>query len=173
MKSVFWATGVIAIVGLGLLLADTKVDYDHKADFASYKTYSWLKVDAGNSLWADRIQSAVDRQLSSKGLTKTASGGDLAVAALGRTRQEQNYTTFYDGLGGGWFWRGFGGTSTTTVNDIPIGDLTVDMFDGHTKRLVWRGMAEKTLSDKPEKNTKKLDDAVADMFRKFPPKGES
>jgi Protein of unknown function (DUF3300) len=30
-------------------------DYDHSANFSQYKTYSWIKVQAGDSLWADRI----------------------------------------------------------------------------------------------------------------------
>jgi hypothetical protein len=79
-------------------------------------------------------------------------------------------------MGGGWGWRGFGGMgmgeSTTTVDDTPVGSLNVDLFDSRTKKLIWRGTASQTLSDKPEKNTEKLDKAVAEMFRKFPPKGE-
>jgi hypothetical protein len=90
-----------------------------------------------------------------------------------RTRNEQSCTTFYNGLGGGWAWRGFNNsTSTTTVQETPVGTLTVDMFDAKSKQLVWRSIATETLSDKPEKNTKKRDDDFADMFKKFPPKGE-
>jgi len=44
------------------------------------------------------------------------------------------------------------------------------MFDGKTKKLVWRAEAEKVLSGDPEKNEKKLHDVVEDMFKKFPPK---
>ncbi|MDQ1472585.1 MAG: hypothetical protein QOJ99_4065 [Bryobacterales bacterium] len=177
MKSLFYVTGVVALVGVSLLMASVKTDYDHSADFKSYKTYSWIKVDAGNPLWIDRIQQAVDQQMSTKGLTKQDSGADLGVAALGRTKKEQTYNTFYDGIGGGWGWRGFGnmgmGTATTTVSEQPVGTLTVDMFDAKSKKLVWRGIATETLSDKPEKNEKKLQKEVADMFKKFPPKGES
>ena len=54
-----------------------------------------------------------------------------------------------------------------------IGNLTVDIFDGNTKQLVWRGQASAVLSSKPEKNDKKLDHAVADMFKKFPPPPKS
>ena len=48
--------------------ASVSTDYDHKADFGRYHTYSWLGVKAGNSLWQDRITSAVDAQLAAKGL---------------------------------------------------------------------------------------------------------
>jgi hypothetical protein len=174
MKTTLSITGALALIG-SLLSADVKTDYDHAADFKSFKTYSWIKVDAGNPLWIDRIRQEVDQQLTSKGLIKEDSESDIAVAALGRTRQEQSYTTFYDGIGGGWGWRGFGnmGTATTTVSESPVGTLTVDMFDVKSKKLVWRGIATESVSDKPEKNEKKLHDAVADLFKKFPPKGES
>ena len=175
MKTFLFTVGAISLVSFGLLMADVKTDYDHSADFAAYKTYSWLKVDASNSLWTDRIKQAVDQQLSAKGLTMQPSGGAIAVTAMGRTKEEQSYNTFYDGLGGGWGWRGFGGigTTQTTVQETPVGTLTVDMFDARTKKLIWRGTSTKTLSENPEKNTKKLDTAVADLFKKFPPKGES
>lgn len=175
MKTLFFVFGIVALSGIGLLIAETKTDYDHSADFKAYKSYSWINADGGNSLWSDRIRRAVDQQLASKGLTRQDSGADVAVAAIGRTRREQTYTTFYNGIGGGWFWRGFNmpQTATTTVQETPVGTLTVDMFDGRSKKLVWRGIAIKTLSGKPEKNTKKLEDAVEDLFKKFPPKGES
>jgi len=45
----------------------------------------------------------------------------------------------------------------------------VDMFDAKTKNLVFRGTAEDEISDKPEKNVKKLEKASAKMFKNFPP----
>jgi len=48
----------------------------------------------------------------------------------------------------------------------------VDIFDGRTKKLIWRGTAEKVLSGKPEKNEKKLQDTVDDMFKKFSPRSK-
>ena len=174
MKQLLYCTGAFAVIGLGVLLADTKVDYDHAANFGQFKTYSWLQVKAGDSLWVDRIRQAVDRELAAKGWTLQQSGGDVSVAAMGRTREEQTYNTFYEGMGGGWGWRGFGRDTmaTTTVQETPIGTLTVDMFDSGSKKLIWRGISTKTLSEKPDKNEKKLNDSVNDLFKKFPPKGE-
>jgi len=147
-------------------------DYDHKVDFSHYHTYSWLGVKAGNSLWQDRIIAAVDGQLASKGWTKTASGGDADVSAFGRTTEQDTMQTFYDGFPG-WGWHGWGGgTATTQVIPERVGNLTVDLFDGGTKHLIWRGQASDILSSKPEKNNKKLENAVEDMFNKFPPKGK-
>jgi hypothetical protein len=161
---------LIALGAAGILLAaHVTTDYDKKADFSRYRTYSWLRVQAGE-LWQDRIQRSVDAQLSEKGWNRVASGGDVSVAAFGSRQNQQQMNTFYDNLGGGWYWGGFGGTATTTVENIPVGTLVVDMFDSQSKRLIWRGRAEETLSDKPEKNEKKLTDSVEDMFKHFPPK---
>jgi hypothetical protein len=166
----------VFITGAALLFAaDVKTDYSHSVDFGNYHTYSWLKVDAGNSLWQDRIQRDVDNELSAKGWMQVPSGGDAAVSAFGSTHNQQTLQTFYDGFGGGWRWRGFGGPdlATTTVENTPVGTLVVDIFDARTKQLIWRGSAEKTLSGKPEKNDKKLEDSVQSMFKHFPPAPKS
>ena len=150
--------------------ATVKTDYRHSADFSRYKTYSWIKVSVEDPLWEDRVMRAVDSQLTAKGWMKVPANGDAAVAAYGSTRTTKTLNTWYTGFGGGWFWNGFDdGLATTTVDETPIGTLMVDIFDDSTKKLIWRGMATDTLSGKPDKDEKKLEKAVAEMFRKFPP----
>ena len=151
--------------------ASVSTDYDHKADFGRYHTYSWLGVKAGNSIWQDRITQAVDAQLAAKGWTKVASGGDAVVSAFGKTTEQDTMQTYYDGFPG-WGWRGWGGgmgMSTTDVIPEKVGNLTVDIFDGNGKQLIWRGTVSEVLSSKPDKNDKKLEKSVEDMFKKFPP----
>jgi hypothetical protein len=46
----------------------------------------------------------------------------------------------------------------------------VDIFDTQSKKLIWRGQVTKTLSGNPEKNAKKLQGDINDLFKKFPPK---
>ena len=170
MRQQATAMTLAALGALGvsvLFAASIKTDYDHAADFGRYHTYSWIKVDAGDSLWAERITRDVDEQLAAKGLTKVASGGDLGVSAFGATHNQQSIDTFYDGFGG-WRWRGFGEATTEVIN-TPVGTLVVDLFDGQSKHQVWRGNSSETLSEHPEKNDKKLEHDVADMFKKFPP----
>jgi hypothetical protein len=61
-----------------------------------------------------------------------------------------------------------------TVNQYVtnVGTLVVDIDDGKTKQLLWRGAAKGTLSDKPEKNSQKIDKAVTKMFKQYPPSGK-
>lgn len=161
----------IAAISACVVWASVSTDYDHKADFSKYHTYYWIGVKAGNSLWQDRIMSAVNAQLTAKGWTLSQGSGDAGVSAFGHVNEQDNLQTFYDGFPG-WGWRGFGGMGTATTEVVPekVGNLTVDIFDGNTKQLIWRGQSTETLSAKPEKNDKKLDNAVSDMFKKFPPK---
>jgi hypothetical protein len=163
------------VTGAALLFAaDVKTDYSHSVDFGNFHTYSWLKVDAGNPLWVNRIKRDVNQELMAKGWMEVPAGGDAAISAFGATHNQQSLQTFYDGFGGGWRWGGFGpDIATTTTIDTPVGTLVVDIFDAHSKQLIWRGTSEKTLSDKPEKNEKKLEDQVSDMFKHFPPPAKS
>jgi len=61
------------------------------------------------------------------------------------------------------------GTATTTTSEFLVGTLVVDIYDAKTKALMFRGTATDELSDKPEKNQKKLQKASDKMFKDFPP----
>lgn len=143
----------------------TTVDYDHSANFGSYHTYSWGQVKTVDSLWADRIKNSVDQQLQAKGWTKVADGGDVAVAALGQVRNQQEEQTFYSG--GGWLWGP--GIATTSTYNTRQGTLVIAMFDTKTKKLIWRGVSDGDLSGKPEKNIDKVNKSIAKFFKAFPP----
>lgn len=149
------------------------VDRDPAANFSAYKTYYWaLKPQGGSPLVDQRIVDNVDAQLRAKGWT-LGEQGDVAVAAHVSTSQKQTLDTFYTGTPmGGWGWRGWGGmgrgTATTSVHNYEVGTLIVDMFDGKTQKAIWRGTATETLSSKPDKVDKAVDQAVTRMFAKFP-----
>ena len=170
---------IFRIIGSALLLAagsfaqDVKTDYDRAADFNQYKTYSWENVHTQNPLWVDRIKAAVNSALAAKGWTQVESGGNVSIMAMEMTSSHQTLNTYYDSFGGGWGWRGgFGGgfgDATTTEETYKVGTLVVDLFDSSTKKLIWRGSASDTLSDKSDKNIKNLDKGVNKMFDHFPP----
>jgi hypothetical protein len=170
---------VLALVGVIFLFAgalpaqEVKTDYDRSANFAQYKTYSWEHVKTKDPLDVDRIKSAVNAALAAKGLTQVDSGGDVSVIAIEMTQNQQTLNTFYDGFGGGWGWRRFGGgglgEATTTTETYKVGTLVVDLYDAKTKTLIWRGSASDTLSNNSDKNIKNLDKGVEKMFKKFPP----
>ena len=179
-KQFLFSTVVASALFTAPLMAQKiTTDYDHSANFSVFHTYSFNKLQASDPLVEGRLRDALTRDLTAKGLQRVETGGDLSISAVGSRGTQQEYTSFYDGLGGGGFgWRrgwgagGFGET-TTSVEQIPVGSLVVDMYDGNSKHLVWRGMASDTLSNNPDKNTKKLDKAVDKMLAKLPVSGNA
>src|ERR1700716_1413651 len=168
------ACTVLFLVALGTAFSQqVKSDFDHQANFSQYKTYSWQEIKPANSLWDARIKNAVDAQLAAKGWTQVDSGGDVAIVAIKTTETQRALNTFYDGFGGGWGWRRFGGggfgEATTTTDTYKVGTVVVDLFDTKTKQLIWRGNSSDTLSNNSDKNIKNLDKGVEKMFKKFPP----
>jgi hypothetical protein len=178
MKTVRRISILIALF-FGMLLPafaqHVQTDFDHQANFSRLKTYSWQTVKTNDPLWDSRIKNDVDAQLAAKGWTQVPEGGDVAIVAMATTRTQRSLQTFYDGFGGGWRWRGFGGTgvSTTTEQDYKEGTLVVDLYEAKSKQLVWRGVAQDTLSDKAASNEKKLNKGVAKMFKHFPPESSN
>ncbi len=119
----------------------------------------------------DEITSA----LTEKGWKSVDANPDALVLLHGATEKQKSLNTFYSGGGyGGYGYRGWGGmggmgTATTTTSEYIVGTLVVDIFDAKTKGLMFRGSATDELSDKPEKNAKKLQKASDKMFKDFPP----
>jgi hypothetical protein len=171
-KMAFVLTGIMLLLAGIASAQQVKTDYDRSANFAQYKTYSWEHVKTQDALNVDRIKSAVNTALAAKGLTQVDSGGEISIVAVEMTQSQQTLNTFYNGFGGGWGWRRFGGglgEATTTTETYKVGTLVVDLFDSSSKKLLWRGSSSDTLSNNSDKNIKNLDKGVEKMFKKFPP----
>jgi hypothetical protein len=149
------------------------VDWDKTATFTGFKTYTWAPgTPVKNPLMDQRIHDGIDQHLASKGLQKVESSADpdLVVIYHGAVEQQTQINTTSTGGGWGPYWGGGGmQMATTNVEQIPVGELVVDIGDVKTKKLLWRGTATDTVSSKPEKNTQKIDKALDKMFDKFPP----
>jgi hypothetical protein len=148
----------------------TNVDWDHNiTDFSKYRTYAWVKPSrtTSNPLMDQRIVAAVDAQLAAKGMREAQADADVLVTYNAGLRQERS--AIASGMGG---WRRGGGMGRIDPVTENVGTLVVDVSDGKSKNLIWRGMATDTLSDQSEKNTKKIEKAVDKMFKKYPPKAK-
>jgi hypothetical protein len=166
---------------------DVRYDFDKEKDFSKYKTYKWVQIkdaDQPDQLTANRITSAVDAELATKGMTKTENDtADLYIGYQTALRSEKEFTSYNTGwgYGPGWGrgWYGYGGMATTTTygstSTVYIGQLDLSMYDSATKQLVWRGVASKTLDPKakPEKKDKNVIKAVQKLLKNFPPKPKS
>ena len=158
---------------------DVKTDFDKDADFSRIKTFT-LKIGTSwnNQISEKRISEEIAQTLTEKGWKRVGENPDALVLLHGATEKQKSLNTFYSGMGGygGWGYRGMGGmgmgTSTTTSSEYLVGTLVVDIFDAKSKSLLFRGTASDELSDKPEKNVKKVEKASKKMFKKFPPGSE-
>jgi hypothetical protein len=186
MKGLFGFVSAFVLMGTVTFAQDVSYNFDQQADFSKYKTYKWVQVKGGeqlDQLVSQQITEALDRQLATKGLTKTDSDtADLYVAYQVAVSQEKQMTTFDSGYGMGPGWGGHwyggyygGGTTTSTTSTIHIGSLAFDMYDPARKQLVWRGVASKQLDPKakPEKRQKNLDKGMAKLLKNYPPKRSS
>jgi hypothetical protein len=147
-------------------------DYDRSFDFSQIHTFAvQLGTEWKNPLQQDRAKADIIEQLTSKGWTQATdpATADVVVAIHGAVQQQKSLDTYYSG--GGWGWGG--GMSQTNVNVVNVGTMVVDVLNTHTKKLIFRGTATDQLSNKPEKNTEKLDKAVEKIFKDFPPKPKS
>jgi hypothetical protein len=156
---------------------DVKTDFDKDANFGAIKTFD-VKVGTSwnNPISEKRVTDEITETLTAKGWTKAEQNPDALVVLHGATEKQKSLNTFYSGMGGygGYGWRGWGGgmgmgTATTTASEYLVGTLVVDIFDAKTKQLMFRGTASDEISDKPEKNVKKLDKASNKIFKDFPP----
>ena len=149
---------------------DVAVDYDKAANFAAIKTFAVkLGTSWGNPLSEKRVTDEITSALKAKGWAEAPeAAADALVVLHGATSTKKNLNTFYSGGWGGYRWGGMG-TTTTSVSEYTVGTLVTDIFDAKTKQLMWRGTAQDELSEKPEKNQKKLAKASDKLFKDFPP----
>jgi Domain of unknown function (DUF4136) len=166
---------ILVVAAIACSTLQTSYDYDKSVNFSQYKTWS-LKDDGSikNPLLFKRFEAAVTDEMTKKGLTRSDSNPDLWVAAHTRLSKETRVNTYDTGWGYGYGWRGGyagGGMTTSTVQDIPVGTLIVDLADAHRKELVWRGQATDTLNpnSSPEEKEANLRAAIAKMFENYPP----
>lgn len=171
MKKYLFACGMVMALLVPFAHAQkVTVDWDHNAqNFSSFKTYAWTKPvrSTTNPLMDERIVAAINSQMAAKGLRQVQSNPDVFLTYSAGVRPEKSATV----MGTGRFRMG-GGMGTINQNISNTGTLVVDMSDAGTRKLVWRGAASDTLSDKPDKNSKKIEKAVEKMFKKYPPKSK-
>lgn len=148
----------------------TSVDYDKSADFSKYKTYAWAEGRSVQDPFNhQRIVDSIDAQLAAKGWRRVerSQGPDAIVLYRAGATEQKQARVWGTGYGPGW--RFGGGSAQVDLNTIQVGQLVVDIIDAETQKLVWRGRASDTVSDRPEKNEKKINKAAEKLFKKFPP----
>ena len=142
------------------------VNYNRSQSFSQYHTYAWAPDNANriqNSILAQQAKSDIDNAMQGKGLQQVpeSQNPDLILTASGGMKQQTSYQA--------WGMRGIGGgMGRITPQQNVIGTMIVDLYDAKSKSLVWRGIAQNTLSNNGDKNSKTVSKAVQKMFKQWP-----
>lgn len=162
-------------------------DYDPEWQLKPSATYAWLPpqkklvVDPAvdNDLFAKRMRRAVDEQLKAKGLAPTdVESADLLVTYHVTQESKIDVDTFrssygyYPCWGGCWGpgWGGPGWGSDVYVREYTAGTLMVDVVDGKSRELRWRGVSERRVPNfkTPQEREAFIRETVTAIFQKFP-----
>ena len=184
MKSVITKTGAlfIAIFILSSVVQAQKTSaaFDEKVDFSNYKTFAFDKDGARNPYVNALIVEAIERELTSRGLTRVNTDPDVKVSYLAATvpnLQVQN-VPFYHVVNPAY--SGMVGSATMNMWDVTTGTLVIDLWDRKTDRVVFRGTITDVLQRAPSADlkadakivTKPINKGVAKIFKKYPVKGK-
>jgi hypothetical protein len=176
-------------LGVGLILAagcagqQVTTDYSPATSLSQFRTFALVSPPdtAAQRLVDQRVRSAVQAQLTAKGLTETdRQTADLFVGygMVDKTHREVYTTRDGWGWGGGWGWRYYRWgvawpmTVQRRVDSYTDGTVVVHLIDAKTKKVVWEGEVADVVSlpiGNPVTATKQIDEAVAKLFSKYPP----
>jgi hypothetical protein len=155
-------------------------DYDRNTNFNAYKTYNFSDdtgdIDTNaNPFFKERVMRAVDAEMAERGFTKSENP-DLLVDLHVKREDRQDAIASSNYPVGYFPWRfGFAsGFNTTQINynEYVEGTLFINLVDAEKEKIVWQGIATKTLDQDltPEQREKNVNDAVDRIFEKYPVK---
>jgi len=183
MKSVLTVIGVVVLASTLLCTVvqaqKTSAAHDKNVDFSNFKTFAFDEGKARNPFVNAMIVEAVERELTSRGLTKVDTDPDLRVvyvAATGPNLQVAN-VPFYHVVNPAY--SGMVGSSAMLMWDVTTGTLVIDLFDRKTDRVVFRGTITEVLQRAPSADlqadaktvSKPINKGIAKIFKKYPVKG--
>jgi hypothetical protein len=167
MKTKYVLCAMLACLASAVALGQTvSVNYNRSQSFSQYHTYTWASDNTNqiqNSILAQQAKSDIDTAMQAKGLqlVPESQNPDIILTASGGMKQQTSYSAM--GM------RGFGGgMGTITPEQNVIGTMIVDLYDAKTKSLVWRGIAQNTLTNNGNKNSQLVSKAVVKMFKQWP-----
>ncbi len=178
----------VVLAGMAALLAacasiQTGSHYDESADFGAYRTFAWIDeqpyVVDGTSprispLTQAKIERAIVAELERKGYAFVAQreGADFAIAYTVGTRERIRVDAYPPAFRVYRGWHIYGGyveVYEPRAHAYTEGTLGVDVFDNRSRKPVWHGWAEKTITESDRKDpTAAIGRAVGELLARFP-----
>lgn len=166
---------------------EIKTQHDETFSFAGLRTWNWspngkgevklvTTAEADPQRLRDQVEPVivpvVEQELPRRGFTRTADTPDVLVNyfVLVTIGQSSQYMGQFIGTPE-WGLPPFM-ASTTALRAFPVGTLLIDVVAPSRQAIVWRGaaQAEIDLDRKPEERRVRLEQAVRDILKRFPPK---
>jgi hypothetical protein len=172
-----------ALLAAGLLSASqlqlptyrsASYDFDRSANFSTYKTYKWVAIANGDhldELTASQLTGTLQVELQKRGLTKTKEDNPDLFIGYQITNVEQKPSAS-EVIGGSYGSTGGASASAgVAMNTVHTGLLTLLMYDGAKKQLVWRGTISNAIDieGKPDKKQDHLSRGIEKLLRNYPP----
>jgi len=161
------------------------LDFDEKFDFSQLKTYNFIKppksvngdVRLDNPLLARRITADIESNLTQRGFPKASKSPDFLVTYHLRISTEIASRNVGVRAGTGIYDRhaaiGMGyGYPEYQMYSYDRGILTIDILNGKTKTLIWRGSTSRRLyqdQGTPDESKKLVKAVVTEILEQFPP----
>lgn len=149
-----------------LVAQQVSVNYNHAVSFVQFHTYAWASNNANqiqNSILAQVAKQDIENAMAAKGFQKVTEpqNPDLILTASGGEREQTSWNA--------WGMRGFGGgMGTITPQQNIEATMVVSLYNPKAQELIWRGIAENTLSTNGNKNQQMVGKAVQKMFKQWP-----
>lgn len=149
-----------------LAAQQVSVNYNHGVSFAQFHTYAWANNNANqiqNSILAQVAKQDIENAMAEKGFQKVeeSQNPDLILTASGGERQQTSWNA--------WGMRGIGGgMGSITPQQNVEGTMVVSLYNLKAQELIWRGIAQDTLSNNGNKNQQMVQKAVQKMFKQWP-----
>ena len=154
------AIAVASLVAAGAYAEN--FESDPSAPFATYKTYAWTSgTPSPDPITERRIHAAVEAQMSGKVIRLAAPDEtpDIYVTTHVVIHQQEAKTSALSSASG---------AGTIEAARYSQGAIVIDVYDAHTQKMAWRGVAAGTDSDKPSKNADKIEKALTKLFQRYP-----
>lgn len=190
MKSRFWLISLIALLTLtGCSSYSIVSDYDRAIPFDNYKSYRWDEKGgtdnnddllAKNPLIYKHIKAAVDRELAARGfLLKESGPSDFTISTQATVRERAFIEpapgiAWSSGYYNRWGRRGYTAIWYPPYHAVSYydeGTLIIDITDGKTNEIAWRGVASGLLNNytSSERIHREIDEVVTKILKRFPP----
>lgn len=172
---------ILALLIGGVMMGQkVTVDMDKTVDFDKYKTFQFIGWQDNcdtilNDFDKKRLKDSFNNELSKRQLEKVQSNPDFTIMLYVVIDVETSitaYTDYYGNTGyrrwGAWGWGNGYATTTYVESDYLKGTLVMDVFDAESEKLIWQGVASKTIPEKPEQREKRIPKTVAKLMKEFP-----